>query len=118
MFGEGTQMIISAKDAMRHESTRWEVYRMAVQSGFYNEGPGTVGYKGFQILPEAGYYHVFQHGVALIRVGSPHVARVWVTCRVNNCQPAEANAIVKAEGNSFDCQDCGETVTQPHDCHD
>ena len=93
---EGSVTIISAKEAMRSESTRLEVYRLAVQNGFYNEAPATIGYKGYQIVPDGEHYFlVMQKGVSLIRLGSLLVAKVWVTCRVNNCTLLEANSIVR-----------------------
>jgi hypothetical protein len=97
MFNEGTQVISSAKEAMRNESTRWEVYRLAVQHGFYNEGPMTIGYRGFQLVPDGANVLVFQHGTRLITVTSIHIAKVWVTCRLDNCGLVEANAKVQAE---------------------
>lgn len=89
--------LVSAKEAMRNESTRLEVYKLAVQSGFYNEGPGTIGYKGYQIVPEGEHVLVFQHGVRLITVKAQHIAKVWVTCRISGLSLAEAYALVRKE---------------------
>lgn len=111
-------MIISAKEAMRSEATRLEVYRLAVQNGFYNEGNGTLPYRGFQIMPDGEKFAVTHHGVVLIHVQSLHIAKVWIMCRVNNCGLAEANQLVQHEDRTAFCHDCGEYVLQPHDCHD
>ena len=98
MHIEGNNMtLISAKEAMRNESTRLEVYRLAVQNGFYNESPGTVGYKGFQLLPEGDNVHVFQRGYRLITMAKMRTAKLWVTCRVNKCELVQANEIVDTE---------------------
>jgi hypothetical protein len=98
MFGEGTTVIISAKEAMRSESTRLQVYKLAVQNGFYNEGPETVAYRGFQIMPEGHNFLVMQKGFRLITLGNLHVAKVWITCRLDGVGLMEAQAKVKAEG--------------------
>lgn len=111
-------MIISATEAMRHESTRLEVYRMAVANGFYNEWPETLVYRGFQIVREGTKFAVVQRGTVLIQVQTLHIAKVWVVCRVNKCGLTEANALVQQEENLKFCQDCASYVTQPHDCHD
>lgn len=83
--------IISAVEAMRHEGMRFEVYRLAVQNGFYNEGPGTIAHRGFQIIPMDGGYAVMQKGCHLISVKTVHIAKVWITCRLDNCGIVEAN---------------------------
>lgn len=90
-------MIVSAKEAMRNESTRLEIYRMAVQNGFYNEAPKTIGYRGFQIVPSDQHYLVMQNGVSLIQLGNTHVAKVWITCRLDSIGLMEAQIKVRAE---------------------
>jgi hypothetical protein len=97
MFGEGTTVIISAKEAMRNESTRLQVYKLAVQNGFYNESAGTIAYKGYILMQDGLHWVVMQNGMALIQLQNSYVARVWVTCRTNSCGLVEANRIVKAE---------------------
>lgn len=94
---EGSVTIISAKEAMRSQATRLEVYKQAVQNGFYNEGTGTIGYKGFQIVPDGRNFHVFHKGYRLITLGQQHVAKVWITCRVSSLSLAEAYALVRRE---------------------
>ena len=89
--------IISPKEAMRNQATRLEVYRLAVQNGFYNESPATIGYKGYQIVPEGEHHHVFQHGVRLISLKAVHLCKVWITCRVSSLSLAEAYALVRRE---------------------
>lgn len=98
MIGEGTDMtILSAKELMRNESTRLEVYRLAVENGFFNEGPEAIGYKGYQIMYDGERYLVVKHGTVLIQVASLHIAKVWVTCRVSNLSLVDAYALVRTE---------------------
>ena len=90
-------MIISPKEQERAVTARLEIYRMAVQHGFYNEFPETKLYKGYHIVQEGTSWLVMQNGVQLMSLREEFVARVWVTCRVNSCGLVEANRIVKAE---------------------
>ena len=89
--------IISAKEAMRSQVTRLEVYKQAVQNGFYNEGTGTIGYKGYLIMPEGHNFHVFHNGVRLMTLKAQHLCKVWITCRVSSLSLAEAYALVRRE---------------------
>ena len=88
---------ISPAEAQKLLGTRLEVYRLAVQAGFYNEAPTTQAYKGYQIVPNDGKYLVMQNGVGLITVLSIHIAKIWVTCRINNVGIVEANQILRNE---------------------
>jgi hypothetical protein len=88
---------ISSVEAMRLQGTRLENYRLAVAAAFYNEGPGTIGYKGYLIMPDENLYAIVQHGNILIRMRNTYVAKVWITCRVQKVGIVEANAIIKAE---------------------
>lgn len=87
---------ISNKEAQRLLATRLETYRLAVQSGFYNEWPETVPYRGFHIGHDETGYVITQNGVRLITMKQLHVAKVWITCRLDNCGLIEAHARVKA----------------------
>lgn len=90
--------IITSIEAMRQQGTRYEVYRLAVEAGFYNEGPETVVYKGYQITPDEGAFSIIQHGAILTRMQNLYVSKVWIACRVHKCGLIAANTIVK-EGN-------------------
>lgn len=91
-------MFSSNPEQERRHTARLEVYRLAVQAGFYNESPGTIPYKGYAIAPMDGKYHVMQNGVTLIQLGTPFVAKVWITCRVDNTVFNEAHTKVRSEG--------------------
>lgn len=89
--------MITDKERMRMQVARLEVYKQAVKDGFYNEAPGTVSYKGYLLMQDGHHWLVMEHGQSLIQLTSLHVAKVWVTCRVNNCGLVDANRIVKVE---------------------
>ena len=90
---------VSNLELERWQGTRLEIYRLAVQAGFFNEGPATVAYKGYHIIPipEEKVYLIMQGGIYLMRVSSMHIAKIWVTCRVHGVNIIEANAIIKQE---------------------
>jgi len=89
---------ISKVEAEKLLGTRLERYRLAVLAGFYNEGTDTQVYKGFQIVPSVDHtYLVMQNGVTLITVKALHIAKIWITCRLQGVGIVEANAIIKAE---------------------
>jgi len=111
-------MISSAEEAQRTQAARFQIYRDAVLSGFYNEWPETVVYNGYQLVQEGEKVAVVRNGTVLIKVQTKHIAKCWVICRVNNCGLSEATKLVAAEDNTIFCQDCGSYVAQPHDCHD
>lgn len=93
--------IISPAEAMREHTTRLEVYRQAVQHGFYNEGPGTIAYRGFHIVPESdGRYLIMRGSQYMIAMKEVHVAKVWITCRLDGLSLVEANLKLKAERNA------------------
>jgi len=89
--------IISTAEALRTEAMRLQIYRQAVLAGFYNEAPRNMPYKGYQIMSEDGNYLIFLGGQCLIRMVDIVVAKVWITCRVQNLSLTEALAVVRAE---------------------
>jgi hypothetical protein len=90
--------IISAAEAMREHTTRLQVYRAAVQHGFYNEGPGTIAFRGFHIIPESDGRYLIMHGSQyMIAMKDVHVAKVWITCRLDNLSLVEANKKLRSE---------------------
>jgi hypothetical protein len=93
---------ITNKEAEKLLGTRLEHYRLAVLAGFYNEGPATQVYKGFQIVPVPAdhTYLIMQHGVTLLTVKAVHIAKIWVTCRLQRVGVVEANAIIKEENSA------------------
>jgi len=91
---------VSDIEQERWLGTRLENYRLAVLAGFYNEGPATVAYKGFQFVPDNKAYAIMQNGRALIHITSLHTAKIWVTCRVSGVNIVEANAIIREENAS------------------
>lgn len=88
---------ISNAEADKLLGTRLEYYRLAVLAGFFNEAPATTGYKGFQIMPADGKYLIMQNGVVLMSVQTVHIAKIWVTCRVQGIGIVEANTILRSE---------------------
>jgi hypothetical protein len=89
--------IISTAEAMRHMDIRLKVYRAAVQHGFYNEGPGTIAFRGFHIVPDGERYLIMRGSQYMIAMGSVHVAKVWITCRLDNVSLVEANRKLRSE---------------------
>lgn len=79
--------------------TRLEHYRLAVEAGFFNEGPATTVYKGYQIMPDGEKYLVMHHGEMLTSVQTQRIAKIWITCRVNNLCLVDANAVVQDENS-------------------
>jgi hypothetical protein len=73
---------ISNAEAQKLLGTRLEIYRLAVRAGFYNEGPATVAYKGFQIVPDGDAHMVMQNGTKLISTSNVKAAKLWITARV------------------------------------
>jgi hypothetical protein len=73
---------ISNTEAQRLLGTRLEIYRLAVQAGFYNEGPATVAYKGFHIVPDGETCIVMQNGMRLIATSNVKAAKQWITSRL------------------------------------
>ena len=90
-------MLSSPDEEQRLFGLRLERYRAAVQHGFFNESPDTIPYRGFHILSMDEKWHVMQNGTSLISVLTPHIAKVWVTCRLDNMAMADANRKVRAE---------------------
>ncbi len=88
---------ISNTEADKLLGTRLEYYRLAVLAGFFNEAPATVPYKGFQIVPSDGKFLIMQNGVGHTSVLTTHIAKIWVTCRVQGVGIVDANDIVKKE---------------------
>lgn len=89
--------IITSLEAMRQQGGRLEIYRLAVEAGFYNESPNTIPYKGYLFMPDESLWCIVQHGTILMRMNNLHAARIWVTCRVQKVGLIEANRIVGAE---------------------
>ena len=73
---------ISNTEAQRILGLRLEIYRAAVQAGFYNEGPATVPYKGFHIVPDGEVHIVMQNGVRLLSTSNVRAAKAWITARI------------------------------------
>jgi hypothetical protein len=88
---------ISNNEAQKLLGTRLELYRLAVQNGFYNEWPETIPYRGFHIVREDNTFSVIQNGASFgLQFKQLHIAKVWVTCRLDSCGLIEAHARVKA----------------------
>lgn len=89
--------IISPAEAMRNPKSRMEAYRAAVRHGFYNEGPGTIAFRGFHIVPDGGRYLIMAGSQYMIGVKDLHVAKIWITCRLDNMSMVEANRKLRSE---------------------
>jgi hypothetical protein len=90
------------------EQERLTNYRNAVRHGFYNDGYQSQFYRGFEIRPTelraqdralggTARWNVIQDNKVLSSVLSIHVARVWITCRLDSLTLKQAHEQVMAE---------------------